>query len=183
MNASLRRVFATDSGMLALWEPQRFRGITDYDTWERELLEDADIRRNIQEGAFVPLNIHADGAYDCMIRTGTVSEPAALSDRELRYLALSSEPYLFRSKGTLAISGLEHIGGSPGEAASLVPLISGDWVATVVLIDWGQEPGARAQDGKPAKTALPDFTVLLNFPAGGECYRTKVNTFEPSSVN
>lgn len=75
---SLRRVFATDSGMLALWEPQRFRGITDYDTWERELLDDADITRHIQEGSFVPF-INADEAYDCVIRIGTVNKPASLA--------------------------------------------------------------------------------------------------------
>jgi len=65
MNDILRRVFATDSGMVAVWQPEQFHGIVDYDTWERELLEDADISRHIQNGAFVPLNVHADGAYEC----------------------------------------------------------------------------------------------------------------------
>lgn len=29
---------ATDAGMLALWDPEHFSGIVDYDSWERELL-------------------------------------------------------------------------------------------------------------------------------------------------
>ena len=47
MNDSLRRVFATDSGMVAVWQPDQFHGIVDYDTWERELLEDADIFQSL----------------------------------------------------------------------------------------------------------------------------------------
>src|SRR5450432_1098091 len=115
MSIQLCRSFATDSGMLALWEPNHFEGITDYDAWERELLEDTDISRHIQQGAFVPLNIHADGSFQCAIRVGTIDAPASLSERERRYLTVSSEPYLFRSRDRVAISGLEHIGRSPGE--------------------------------------------------------------------
>jgi hypothetical protein len=179
MDDLLRRVIATDSGMVALWEPQRFYSVTDYGAWERELLEDADISRHIQQGAFVPINIHADGAYDCAIRNGSDSMPATLSDREHRYLTVSSEPYLFRSNGTLAISGLEHIGRSPGDSASFLALSGGNWAATIHLIDWTQEPGAKSHDGKPSKTALPDFIVLLN-PSPAEIgFRTKVDTFEP----
>jgi len=68
----------TDSGMVAVWQPEQFHGIVDYDTWERELLEDADISRHIQNGAFVPLNVHADGAYECAIRAGSAETPATL---------------------------------------------------------------------------------------------------------
>jgi len=179
LNDLLRRVFATDSGMIALWEPQRFSNITDYGTWERELLEDTDISRHIDQGAFVPLNIHADGAYDCAIRHGTGEAPATLSDREQRFLTVSSEPYLFRSNGMLAISGLEYIGRTPGNSASFLALSSGDWTATIHLIDWTQEPGAKSKDGKPTKAALPDFVVLLNPSAAEIRYRMKVDTFGP----
>jgi hypothetical protein len=180
MNDLLRRVFGTDSGMVALWEPQHFDGITSYESWERELLEDLDISRHILQGAFVPLNIHADGGYDCAIRVGDVGAPAMLSEREHRYLLASSEPYLFRSIGSLAISGLEHIGRSPGDEASIVSLPSGDWAATVHLIDWAQEAGAKSPNGKPTSTALPNFVVFLNPPAADTRYRTKVDTFEAS---
>src|SRR5688572_3317417 len=122
MNDILRRVFTTDSGMVAVWQPERFHGIVDYNTWERELLEDEDISGHIQQGAFVPLNVQADGAYDCAIRVGSAATPATLSDRESRYLLISSEPYLFRSCGILSISGLEHIGRAPGDSGASVPL-------------------------------------------------------------
>jgi hypothetical protein len=101
-----------------------------------------------------------------------------LSGREERYLLVSSEPYLFRSRGILAISGLEHIGRSPGESGASVPLAAADWAATVHLIDWPEEPGAKTPDGKPAPTALPDFVVLLNPAAPGTQFRTKVDTYE-----
>lgn len=178
MTDPLRRVFGTDSGMLALWAPQHFDSITSYESWERELLEDTDISRHILQGAFVPLNVHADGAYDCAIRVGDLNAPATLSERESRYLLVSSEPYLFRSLGSLAVSGLEHIGRSPGGAASIVPLASGDWAATVHLIDWTQEPGAKSPNGKPTANALPDFAVFLNPSAPDSQYRIKVDTFE-----
>jgi hypothetical protein len=169
--------------MLALWERHQFDKITDYDSWERELLDDADISRHIQQGAFVPLNIHADGAYMCAIRIGSAAIPAVLSERERRYLFLSSEPYLFRSRGTLAISGLEHIGHSPGEVASFLPLASGDWTVTVHLIEWTEEPGAKTPDGQPSATALSDFVVLLNPATADTRHRTKVDTFEPETPN
>jgi hypothetical protein len=178
MNDLLRRVFGTDSGMVALWEPRHFDSITSYESWERELLEDMDISRHIHQGTFVPLNVHADGAYDCAIRIGDINASATLSERERQYLLVSSEPYLFRSTGSLAISGLEHIGRSPGDAASLVSIPSGNWAATVHLIDWAQEPGAKSPNGKPTSTALPDFVVFLNPPAADTRYRTKVDTFE-----
>ena len=178
MNDQLCRAFATASGMLALWEPHHFDGITDYDTWEPELLEDTDISRHIQQGAFVPINIHADGAFQCAVRVGTAGSPAVLSERERRYLVVSSEPYLFRSRDRVAISGLEHIGRSPGESASFIPLASGDWAVTIHLIEWTGEPGAQTPDGQPTATALADFVVLLNPAAAGTHFRTKVDTFE-----
>ena len=57
MSTLLQGVFATDAGMLALWDRQNFQGITDYETWESELLEDEDIQHHIVAGAYVPLYI------------------------------------------------------------------------------------------------------------------------------
>ena len=142
------------------------------------LLEDTDIARHIQQGAFVPLNIHADGSFQCAIRVGTAATPASLSERERRYLTVSSEPFLFRSRDRIAISGLEHIGRSPGEAASFISLASGDWAVTIHLVDWTEEPGAKTPDGKPTATALADFVVLLNPAAADTHFRTKVDTYE-----
>lgn len=177
-NEILRRTFSTDSGMVAIWQPEQFHNVVNYDTWESELLEDADIARHIRQGALVPLNVGADGVYDCTIRVGNVTAPVSLSERETHFLLVSSEPHLFRSNGVLLISGLEHIDRSPGKASASVPLAAADWAATVHFIDWTQEPGAKASDGKPAPCALPDFVILLN-PATPETqFRTKVNTFE-----
>jgi hypothetical protein len=182
MDDKIRGLFSTASGMLALWEPGHFQQITDYLSWESELCEDEDILRHIQEGAFVPLNIQADGAFECEVRVGNVERPSAISSRELPYLTVSSEPYFFRSRGRLAISGLEHIGAEPGKAAAFLALGIGDWAVTVHLIEWTSEPGALGEDGKPTPSAMADFVVLLN-PASpgasaGTQYRTKVNTFE-----
>lgn len=174
----LRGDFATGSGMLALWDAGHFQGITNYETWEPELLEDEDITRHIQQGAFVPLNLHADGAYQCLLRAGTTGAPAAINEREKKYTLVLSEPYLFRSKGSIAISGLEHIERTPGKSAAVRPLTAGDWTVTVHLIDWTEEPGSKTPDGKPSPTALPDFLVLLNPARAGTVYRTKVDTFD-----
>jgi len=164
--------------MVAVWQPEQFHDIVDYDSWERELLEDSDISRHIQQGAFVPLNVHADGAYECVIRIGDATTQATLSERESCYLLVSSEPYLFRSRGVLAISGLEHIGRSPGVSGASIPLEAADWAATVHLIDWPEEPGAKTADGRPAPTALPDFIVILNPATPGTQFRIKIDTYE-----
>jgi hypothetical protein len=178
MSDNINRTFATNSGMLALWSPQDFQNITDYDSWERELLDDTDISRHIQQGAFVPVNIQSDGSYQCVVRSASAGVSAKLSDRERRYLVVSSEPYLFRSGDTVAISGIEHISRSPDESAASFPLSAGDWAVTVHLIDWPSEPGAKSPDGNPTSTALSDFVILLN-PATAETrYRTKIDTFE-----
>lgn len=178
MNEDINRTFATGSGMLAAWSPQHFREITDYDSWERELLEDEDITRHIREGAFVPINIQSDGAFQCVVRVGGSGVSATLSEREKRYLVVSSQPYLFRSDGTLAISGIEYVAGSPEESVASIPLPRGDWAVTVHLIDWPGEPGARSADGTPASTALSDFVVLLNPVTAETRYRTSLDTFE-----
>ncbi len=178
MSDNINRTFATDSGMLALWEPHHFQNITDYDSWEHELLDDADISRHIQQGAFVPINIQSDGAFQCVVRAASAEVPATLSDRECRYLVVSSEPYLFRSRGTVAISGIEHISQSPDKSTGSFPLRAGDWAVTIHLIDWPSEPGAKSPDGNPTSTALSDFVILLNPAATQTRYRTKVDTFE-----
>src|SRR5258708_31444359 len=48
---------ATDAGMHALWNPSRFTGITDYQTWEDALLDDDDITEHVRAGKLVPINI------------------------------------------------------------------------------------------------------------------------------
>lgn len=166
--------------MLAIWDPQHFSSVTDYDTWEPLLLEDEDIAKHIEAGAFVPLYIHSDGAYECNVRIGTTATPVALTERERKYSLVQSEPpYLFCSTGRLCISGIEHIEGKPGSSVGILPLETAEWNVVVHLIDWPMEPGGKTADGKPSATALPDFIVLVN-PATERLasYRKKVETFE-----
>lgn len=59
-------IAATDAGMHALWNPSRFTGITDYETWEDALLEEEDITQRIQAGELVPINIGSDGAFQLL---------------------------------------------------------------------------------------------------------------------
>jgi hypothetical protein len=88
-------VMATDAGMFGLWSPASFVDIVDYDTWESELLEDDDIKRHITAGAFVPVNIGSDGAFQVFARVGSASTTASLTQRERQYALVSSKPYLF----------------------------------------------------------------------------------------
>lgn len=100
---------ATDAGMRALWNPARFTGITDYETWENALLEDDDITQRIRAGELVPVYIGSDGAFQFLVRIGTASQAPALTSRERQYLLVSSQPYLYLSDGTARLTGIEHI--------------------------------------------------------------------------
>ena len=68
MITRLRRAYATDSGMYAIWEPTAFSGVHDYATWEEQLLNDPDIERHIGAGHFVPINVHSDGISEIEVR-------------------------------------------------------------------------------------------------------------------
>lgn len=180
MAERIRGAYATDSGMTCLWNPAAFEEVVDYDTWETQLLEDKDIRRHMNAGAFVPINIQADGVYEIEVRVGTAAAPAVISDRETKYLTVASEPYLFRSAGTLCVSGIEFVEHEPGDGVGVLALPEGDYAVTVHLVAWDDEPGLKKKDGSPKNEALPDFVALLNPAGSGETkYRTKVETFPP----
>lgn len=169
---------ATDSGMFGLWSPAAFGDVVDYDTWETALLENEDIARHIAAGVFVPINIGFDGAFQIAARVGSISAPAEFTDRERRYLFLSSDPYLFISTGAAVISGIEHVNGA-ADTGLQVPLPAGRWSVTIAVIAWDDEPGQKDEQGRPLPTALSDFTLLINpeqDPASP--YRTKVATFD-----
>ncbi|SDF46627.1 hypothetical protein SAMN05216553_101767 [Lentzea fradiae] len=170
-------VIATDAGMFCLWSPASFGDVVDYDTWESALLEDDDIKRHITAGAFVPVNIYSDGAFRVLARVGSASATAGLTERERRYLFVASEPYLFVTAGGAKISGIEHVGAEPDDGLD-VALAPGRWSVTVALIDWDAEPGQEDVGGRPAPTALPDFTLLINPETSTGGYRTEVDTFD-----
>lgn len=171
-------VMVTDAGMFGLWSPASFGDIVDYDTWESALLEDEDIARHIVAGAFVPVNIGGDGAFQVVARVGSTLVPASLTERERRYVLVSSEPYLFVTTGDAMISGIEHVGAAADEGVH-VPLPAGRWSMTICLIEWDAEPGQKDHAGQPAPSALPDFTLLINpEPVPNDKYRTKIQTFD-----
>jgi len=170
-------VMTTDAGMFGLWSPTSFVDIVDYDTWESELLEDDDIKRHITAGAFVPVNIGGDGAFQVLARIGSASTAASLTQRERQYSLVSSKPYLFITPRNATVSGIEHV-GAEADAGLHIPLPTGRWSVTVTLIEWDAEPGQKDADGKPCPTALPDFVLLINPEQDSGHYRTEIQTFE-----
>lgn len=169
----LRADLATDSGMLCLWDAQSFAGISDYDTWEKELCEDEDILRHLQSGHLVPLNL-GDGAFAVEVRLDT---PDSMSEREREYLLVSSQPYLLRSSGRILVSGLEQVGADPRGFLD-IELAPGSYTVFVQLIDWTAEPESKDADGNPTSNALPDMIVFIQ-PAAQDApvYRKDLETF------
>ena len=176
----LRGAFATDAGMHCLWRPAAFADVRDYDAWERQLGEDADILRHIAAGDVVPINIGADGAFEIEVRVGSADSPAILSGRERAYLDAESRPYRFTSDGELRLSGIEHVCADPGAHVGRLALVPGEYSVVVRLISWDREPGMRSSDGRPSPGALPDFVVTVN-PASDQAeFRADLRTFSRS---
>ena len=172
----LRGTFATDAGMLCVWRRTAFKMIRDHESWEQELLEDRDILRYIRKGDFVPIYIRSDGAFEVEVR---LEPEPSLSERELRYVVVSSKPYLFCSSGDLCLSGLEHVSGRPSKGTGRMNIRPGNYAVMIHLIAWDKERGSRDKKGKPRLTALPDFVVLMRpEPKKKMKYRTKVDTFD-----
>ncbi len=167
---------ATDAGMLALWCAAAFDGVNGYADWEERVndrLGDA-----VERGELVPLGIRADGAFGVRL----VVAPDGASDRESRWAAVTSEPYLLVvSGGLVCISGLEWV-GSPESAPIRANLPDGRYAVRCTLVAWDEEAAAHGLDGPPGEDALPDFLVLVE-PAEAEAdFRTDVVTFDPPGV-
>lgn len=174
----VRGTVATNAGMFLLWNPEQVARVVDYDSWESELLEDEDIGRHVAAGSAIPINIGADGAFEMVVRVGSGETPASLTEREARYLTISSDAYLFSSDGVARLTGIEDVGiGSPN-AGLRASVPAGRWSVAVNLIAWDEEPGARDSSGNPGHGALPDFVLLLT-PArtGKYAYRQELATF------
>lgn len=175
MTIEIKAVVKTASGMLAMWDAEPFEDVVDYDSWESELCLDDDIRRHVQAGNLVPINIESDGAFEVLVRYGTAP---ALTQREVEHLVVMSEPYLLVSSGDVRLSGIEGVGW----ADDAVELAVGEGEHEVVLhiIDWHSEPGSTTEDGKPSPQALPDFVVLVSPTSeNGGPYRDEIVTFAP----
>lgn len=164
---------STDAGSLAVWRGSAFADIDDYDTWEtqvNERLHDA-----MRSGELVPFGIQGDGAFGVRVAVA----PDAVSEREARYVFLTSQPYLFVADGgPVFVSGIEHVGLAGSSAVSLV-LPAGPHAVRVSMLDWDAEPGSRAPDGRPAPDALADFVVSIAPSDGSETFRVDEATFDP----
>lgn len=174
-----RGVYPTACGMHCLWDQAAFTGVSDYDTWARELLDDADIGRHVAAGRLVPLNIGSDGAMEVEVRVGAPGAAAELTDREAKYLIVRSEPYRLRATGPVGVCGLEYVAVPPGPRVGIVPLLLGEYAVTAHLIAWDEEPMMQTDDG-PGAGALPDYLVLVNPAVEGMQFREAVQTFERS---
>lgn len=172
----LSEAVRTDAGMFGVWQPEHFAGVTTLDDWEDEVAEDDALLRHVEAGAFVPINIGGDGAFQFTVRR--VETPGRLTERESRYRLVSSKPYLLVTKGPAALGGLEAVGPYSGAGSVDLPTEAGRYAVTVHLIDWMAEPGASGPDGKPTPGALPDFVVEICPEAGGEEFRLRLDTFD-----
>lgn len=173
---------STDAGMHALWAPEPFADVHDHDTWDTELGENADIQRHVVAGNLVPINIGSDGAAAFIVRVGDRGEPARLSERETRYLLVSSQPYLLTTRGHAFVSGIEHVAVDASQGPThAIHVANGKHSVTIHLIDWKAEPDATRDDGTPVDHALPDFVILINPADHATNYRKNLTTFGPAS--
>jgi len=169
---TLRAVLPTDSGMHALWDPEAFRSVCSFETWEQALLKKDGIRRHIQAGAFVPIYVHSDGSPLIEVRVGTATGPAAYDQASAKILRRSGA-YLFKSEGALAVSGIEYIGGEPKESARALKLPPGRWSVVILEVE------AIAGTPKDIAKTIPDFVALVNpEPVSTPTYRQTEETFQ-----
>jgi hypothetical protein len=169
----LQAVLPTDSGMHAIWDPSAYADICGYETWEKQVLETKDNERHVRAGHFVPLYVHADGSPAIEIRVGRADAPSALADAESAWVTASSEEYLFVSKGTANVSGIEYIGGKRDPAIRSLALPTGRWRVKVHLLEAPES--VRSQNG----LYPPDLLVLANpETAAHGPYRQSEETFD-----
>lgn len=158
----MRKACTTDAGMWGVWDYANFRNIKDYESWEAELLDDSDIIRHINAGHFVPVNIYTDGCFEFEVRAGRAGNEESLTDREKRYLTVSSKTYLLRSSGQICFGGYEYVSNTADEGIGCFSVPKGDYSVTVHMIEWSKEPGTKDSKGNPTADALPDFVIIAN---------------------
>jgi hypothetical protein len=82
--------------------------------------------------------VGADGVFEVLIRWGFSG--SGITEREGRYVLVSSDPYLLVSPGVLYLGGLEEAGDLPGKDANRIELPRGRYSAVVHLVDWKADP-------------------------------------------
>ena len=173
-------VFYTNSGMLGLWDYSAYQHIKNYDAWEPEFVEDEDILRNIKNATYVPINIQSDGAYSVEVK---LNEATELSSREQKYLTVTSQPYLLKTEGKVALSSMETVGNDPVENIKILSVDPGEYAVQIHLIGWDKEPGSKGADGAPSDNALPDFIVCISRNDGQlKQFRQEIETFRRQDI-
>jgi hypothetical protein len=163
--------------MHALWSPDAFKSVSDYDSWAVELEEDKDVRRHVRKGSLVPINVGGDCVAEIELRVGPLG--GGLTSREQRYLVVTSKPYRLVSHGRIAVGGLEHVEATASRPARSAALPSGEWSVVIHLLAWDDEPGAKTKSGKPSSKALPDYLVILSSERPEGRFRTSLHTVPP----
>jgi hypothetical protein len=164
----LTAVVATDAGMHALWDTAAFGMIGDYDTWARELGDDADIERHIEACHLVPINIRSDGTFCVNVRADSGAMPELGADEKQR-VVVSSEVYRLTTLGRIGLSGIEYV-GPIDERVAQGRLEPGEYDVIVHLMDYDEIPSRGNEH--------PDFVITLGPTAVGAA-RTAVETFVP----
>ena len=165
-------VLPTDSGMHGLWDAESFGHICSARAWEKEFLQNSSIERNIEQGIFVPINVYSDGAPSIELRTGTKQTPADVLPEEKQWIKASSKPYLFNSKGSVTVSGIEYIGGLADDSARTLELSAGKWSVVVHYLE--ADEAERSEDD----LYPPDFLLIINPENNPLEYRKSVHTFD-----
>lgn len=174
---NVSRAVATSAGLFGIWSVSTFAHVDELEQWEDEVAADDSLLGHISAGAFVPINVGGNGAFQIAVRG--VESPGNLSERERSYLLVSSDPYLLVSDGVLELGGLEDVGNFTGAEKLQIPLDAGRYGAVVHLVDWESEPGGLGNDGKPSTDALPDFIVeIFSDHVEGPAYRVNIDTFD-----
>jgi hypothetical protein len=165
----LTATLTTGSGMHLVWDRVHFAGVRDYPSWERELLDDQDIKRHISAGHVVPVNIQSDGAFVISVRADVGLLPG-LHPQEKGHVVAVSGSYRFECLGHVDVSGIEYVTDEPSPPlVASGGLQNGTYQATVHLLDWYDLP-VRDESN-------PDFVVLIG-PYDGGVFRQSVTTFE-----
>jgi len=165
-------VLKTDAGMHLIWDRAHFNGVDGYETWSAELEGDADILRHVVAAHVVPINIHSDGAYAFTLRADVATMPR-LSEDEERRVVVRSERFRFDCRGTLDVSGIEHVERDPSSNIASMKLPVQTYDVVVHLMNYDDIPERTDQH--------PDFIVTVG-PAEASAPRQSIETFERPQI-
>lgn len=145
-NASPHRVI-TDAGIVVLFDPAHFAEVSDQESWERALVEDADILRHIAAGHLVPLHAGSDGRFDV-----TIEEVETLE---------GVPAYRLDVKTDAVLAGLERIHCAPEASLPRLALAPGSYAVAIDLAprkkDMLRVRIARAAASFEARRAIDPF--------------------------